>query len=263
MINFRLILILAILFPSCIQKKEAVPEKVIQFTEEAIEASINTYPLNNFYQAYFDQSVPQEYIDKLSANAIIWRGLEHNSELRQASLISAFRGNNEYLLKYWVAFKDNRKFSYTINVFDKNGEMTLRKFEPLDVNIASTFYSPDTNFDIPDFASNRTKIYFTYTLIFATLLFVIVLAFRKQEYLLLLTIPFLFVYEQGMSIISFDGIEILSPKTHFGFPIFQNIDLHFTSISITTTGVFLVWLIIGLFLFFSGKRNKSMLYNNV
>ena len=259
-----LILLATVLITSCSQKNDLIPEKILQFSENAIAASINTYPLKGFYQTYFDHNVPQEYIDKLNSNSIVWRGMEHNTELREANLINQNGGNSEYLLKYWVTFKeDSRKFSYSINVLEKEKKMTLKRFEPLNVNIASTFYSPDTKFDIPNFDSNRIKIYFTYISIFVTLLIIILLAVWKRKYLLLLSIPLLFVYKQGVSVYSYKGIDILSPKTNFGLPLFENIDLHFTSISLTTTGVFYVWAIIGVFMIFSIKRNKNTHHNNV
>lgn len=260
-----LILLATVLFTSCSQKNDQIPEKIFQFSEKAIGASISTYPLKDFYNdTYFNENVPKEYLNRLNANAIIWKGIKHNTELREANLINQNGENSEYLLKYWVTFKeDSRKFSYSINVLDKEGKMTLTRFEPLNVNIASTFYSPDNKFNIPNFDSNRTKIYFTYTSIFVTLLIIIVLAIWKRKYLLLLSIPLLFVYKQGISVYSYKGIDILSPKTNFGLPLFENIDLHFTSISLTTTGVFYVWAIIGLFMIFSIKRNKNTYHNTV
>lgn len=259
-----LILLATVLFTSCSQKNDQIPENILQFSEKAIGASINTYPLKGFYQTYFDQSVPQEYIDKLHLNSIIWKGMEHKTELREANLINQNGENSEYLLKYWVTFKeDSRKFSYTINVLEKDKKMTLKGFEPLDVNIASTIYSTESKFDIPNFDSNISEIVFTYISIFVTFLIIIVLAVWKRKYLLLLSIPLLFIYKQGMAIYSFKGVDILLPKTNFGLPQFENIDLYFTSISLTTIGVFYVWAIIGLFLIFSMLRNKHTQHNNV
>ncbi|SHJ96448.1 hypothetical protein SAMN04487911_1771 [Arenibacter nanhaiticus] len=163
--KIQLFIIVISLFLSC-KNKEIVPEKIIQFSEEAIEKSIDTYPLKDFYNdTYFSENVPKEYLNRLNANAFIWRGMEHHTELREANLINQYGDSFEYLLKYWVTFKDNRKFSYSLNVLEKNGKITLNKFEPLNVNIASTFYSPETKFNIPDFASNRIKIYSAYILI--------------------------------------------------------------------------------------------------
>ena len=45
--------------------------------------------------------------------------MEHNTELREANLIHQIGGNSEYLLKYWVTFKNNRKFSYSLNVLEQ------------------------------------------------------------------------------------------------------------------------------------------------
>lgn len=263
MTKIQLFIIVISLFLSC-NNKEIIPEKIIQFSEKAIEKSIDTYPLKNFYNdTYFSENVPKEYLNRLNTNAIIWRGMEHNTELREANLINQYGNSFEYLLKYWVTFKGDRKFSYSLNVLEKNGKITLNKFEPLNANIAATFYSPNTKYDIPNFTSNKIKIYSAYTLILATLIVTIILAIRKRKYLLLLTIPLLFVYDQGMSVFSFEGIKILSSKTYFGLPLFQNIDLHFTSISLITTGVFFVWGIIGLFIILLGKKNKNMHYNKV
>jgi len=242
-----LFLLTAILITSCSQKENQIPEKILQFSEKAIGASI-THPLNGFYQTYFDHNVPQDYIDKLERNAIIRDGREYNTELREANLINQYEGNSEYFLKYWVTFKNNSKFSYSINVLEKDGRMALKRFDPLNVDIASTLFSPNKKFNIPNFESNRNKIYFTYTSIFATLLIIIILAVWKRRYLLLLVIPLLFIHKQGMTIFDYERIVVTSPKTYFGLPLFHNIDLHFTSISLTTTGVFYVWAIIGLFL---------------
>lgn len=252
-----LIFLATVLLTSCSLINNQTPEKVFQFSKKAIEASINTYPLKDFHQTYFDHSVPQEYIDRLNSNSIIWRGMKHNTELREANLIHQIGGNSEYLLKYWVTFKNNRKFSYSLNVLENEGKLTLKRFEPLNVNIASTFYSPGNKFDIPNFDSNRTTIFYTYITIFVTLLIIIVVAVWKRKYLLLVSIPLLFIYKQGMSVYSFKGIDVLAPKTNFGLPMFQNIDLHFTSISLTTTGVYYVWAIIGLFMIFSIIKNKN------
>lgn len=107
------------LFLSC-KNKEIVPERIIQFSEEAIEKSISTYSLKGFYNdTYFGKNVPKEYLNRLNTKAIIWKGMEHNTELREANLINQYGDNSEYLLKYWVTFKDNRKFSYLLNVLDK------------------------------------------------------------------------------------------------------------------------------------------------
>ena len=259
-----LILLATVLFTSCSQKSDQIPEKILQFSEKAIGASINTYPLKGFYQNYFDENVQQEYIAKLNSNALIWKGMEHNSELREANLIKKYAGNSEYLVKYWVTFKkDKRKFSYLLHVIEKEGKMALKRFEPLNIDIASTFYSANTKLNIPNYDSNRIKIYFAYTLILITLITIIVLAIRKRKYLLLLAIPLLFVYNQGMSIFSFKEIKVVSSKIYFGLPLFENIDLHFTSISLTTTGVFCVWAIIGFFIIFSIRRNKNTHHNTL
>ncbi len=53
----------------------------------------------------------------------------------------------------------------------------------------------------------------------------------------------------------FKGIEMISPKTNFGLPHYENIDLYFTSISLTPTGDFYALAIIGLFIVFSIRRN--------
>lgn len=265
MIKFRLFIALITLFLSC-KNKEIVPERIIQFSEEAIEKSIKTYPLEDFYNnSNFGHNVSQEYLDKLNSRAIIWRGMEHTIELREANLINQYKKNSEYLLKYWVTFKERkeRKFSYLINLFEKEGKIALKRFEPINANIASTFYSPNSKFDIPNFDSNRTKIYFTYISIFATLLIIIFLVVLKRKYLLLLTaIPLLFIYKQGMTIYNYQGIHILSPKTYFGLPMFKNIDLHFTHISLTVTGVFCAWTIIGIFLIGTFLIKKNNLHNN-
>ncbi|MDI9312601.1 MAG: hypothetical protein QM535_20495 [Limnohabitans sp.] len=255
MTKFRLLIVITTLFLSC-KKKEIVPEKIIQFSKKAIEASINTYPLQSFYQAYFDKSVKQEYIDKLKRAAIIWQGMEHNTELREANLVTHHGGNYEYLLKFWVTFKDTRKFSYSVNVIEKNGKMTVYKFEPMNVDIAGTLNYSDIKLDVPNFDFDWIKICFAYILIFFTLIAIIFLAIQKRNYLLLLTIPLLFIYNLGMTIFSFEEFKIIFSKTYFGLPLFQNIDLHFTSISLITTGVFFVWVIIGLFLFFQQKGIK-------
>ena len=247
--KIQLFLIIAILFASCSPKNEQVPIKILHFSEKAIEASINTYPPKVFYEAYFDHSVSQEYIDELCKNAIVWRGKEHNTTLREANFIYKAEKNAEYLLKYWVKFNDKRKFSYLLHVNEKDGKMTLMRFEPLNVNIVNSVYIPESKLDVPNYASNRIKIYFTYTLIFATLLIIIILAVWKKKYLPLLCIPLLFIYKQGMTIYNYKSIDVLQPKIYFGLPLFEHIDLYFTHLSITTTGVFYAWAIVGLFIF--------------
>ncbi|MDX1279282.1 hypothetical protein [Oceanihabitans sediminis] len=259
--NIRLILIIAILFSSCSLKTKEVPSEILQFSEKAIEASINTEPLDAFYEKYFDQNVSEEYINSLNKNAIIWKGLEHKTELREARLTNQYGVNSEFLVKYWVTFNDGRKFSYSIKVLEKEGKLTLLRFEPLNTNIASTFYSPETNFKLPDYETNRTKIYIAYTSIFAILLILVLLAFWQRKYLLLLATPLPFIYKQGITIYNFKGIEVISPKTYFGLPHYENIDLHFSSISLTTTGAFYALTIIGLFIIFSIRRNKKMATN--
>ncbi|MCH7401836.1 hypothetical protein ACFOUP_00480 [Belliella kenyensis] len=231
-------------FLSSFSIKNSIPEEINQFSQEVIEASINTYPMVDFYQTYFDQSVPQEYIDNLMAKAVIWRGLEHKIELRSAQLTYKNEGKSEYLLKYWVTFKDNRKFSYSISVFEQNGKMTLHRFEPNDVDVINTFYSARSSFDIPDVRNNVSQIIFALAAIVLSLIAIIVLAIRRKNYLLLITIPLLFIYKKSMTIFNFEGIEIITPKTYFGLPLLQNIDLYFTSISLLSTGVLYAWAII-------------------
>ncbi|MCH7407903.1 hypothetical protein MM239_00720 [Belliella sp. DSM 111904] len=216
--------------------------------------------MEDFYQAYFDHTVPQEYIDKIKENAIVWNGMEHDIVLREANLIRNLQGNSEYLLKYWVTFENEMKFSYAVNVLEKNGNLTLNRFEPIDVNILSSFYAPDTNFAAPLYSANISKIAFFFISIFGSILLIIFLTIRKKNYLLLLTIPLLFIYKQGLIIFNFKGFEILSSKFHFGLPFFKNIDLHFSSISLTMIGVFCVWAIIAVYLYFSARRNNKMNY---
>lgn len=261
--KIQLFAVVIILFLSC-KDKEVIPEKIFQFSEKAIEKSIDIYPLKDFYNdTYFSENVSKEYLNRLNINAIVWRGMEHNTELREANLINQYGNSFEYLLKYWVTFKDNRKFSYSLNVLETNGKMTLNKFEPLNANIVTSFYSPNQKIDIPNFTSNRIKIYSAYILILVTLIVTIILTIRKRKYSLLLVTPLLFVYNKGMLIFNFEGIKTLSSKTYFGLPLFKNIDLHFTSISLVTTGVFFVWGIFGLYIILSIKKNKNTHYNTV
>ncbi|NKI25239.1 hypothetical protein HCG49_01525 [Arenibacter sp. 6A1] len=247
----QLILFLAIIFCfcSCSKKEDLVPEKVLQFSEKAIDASINSHPQKDFTNTYFHYSVTDEYRNKFKLNSIIWRDSDHTISLREAKLINTYKENTEYLLKFWVTFKDNRKFSYLLQVLEEGDKMALKRFEPLNADIANSFYSPSSKFDIPDFDSNKRQMYLAYILISITLFIVIFLAVWNKKYrLLLLSIPLIFIYEQGMSIFHYEGIKIISPKTHYGLPTYENIDLYFTSISLLTTGVFYAWLIIVLFL---------------
>lgn len=257
MAKLRLLIILAILFSSCSSKNKDIPVSIYQYAENMIEASINTYPPEDFYQSNFDPEVAQEYIDGLKQNALAWNGKEHNTELRHANLVDTNAENAEYLLKYWLTFKDGRKFSYTIDVIDKNGKLTLRRFEPMDVDMAKTIYSPNNKFDIPNFASNRFKIYFAYTAILLTLFILIGIVIRKRRYLLLLAVPLLFIHKLGMTIFTYKGINVLSPELKFGLPLFKNLDLHFTAIKLSTTGVFYVWAIIALYLIWTIWRSKK------
>jgi len=265
--KITLFILLAFQFTSCSKKDDIVPKEIIQFSEKAIDASINSYPLNNltnpltnFTNSYFHSSVSKEYKKKFNSNSIIWKGAEHNISLREASLINRYRDNSEYLLKFWVTFKDNREFSYLLQVTEKEGKMALIRFEPLNADIADSFYSPSSDFNIPDFDSNRRQIYFAYISIFITLVIIIFLAVKKRKYLLLLIIPLLFLYNQGMTLYHYKGIEILSPTTHFGLPTYNNIDLHFTNISLSATGVFYSWLIIGFVLFGRSVIDKLNLH---
>lgn len=259
--KIQLFIFIALLISSC-SKQDDIPLEIYRFSQEAIEASLNANEPKDFYQAYFDQSVPQEYIDKLNANAIAWKGIKHETELRNADLLNQNGENAEYSLKYWVNFKDNGKFSYSINVLEKDGEMTLTRFEPLNVNIASTFYSPNTSYDVPDFGSNLAKLVFTYVSIFATLILIIVLAVRKKKYILLLTIPLPFIYYQKMTVFDFNGIDV-SNNIKFGLPLLQNFDLYFTSISLPITGVFLIWAVFGLFVISSVKKHKNKDFKSI
>ncbi len=252
-----LLILLVLVLGSCAKEKN-VPKEVITFSEKAIDESIDVYameddPFEKFSENYFHESVTDEYKEWFKNNSIVWKGSEHSIVLREAKLISKNDTNADYLIKFWVTFADSRKFSYLLRVSDEDGTMLLKRFEPINQDIAGTFYAPRSSYDMPDYDSNKLQIYGAYILMFLTLIGVVVLAVMKKEFRwLLLSIPLIFVYKQGLSIYKYRGIEIIHPRTHFGIPSFQHIDLYFTNLSLTTTGVFYAWFFIALF--FIGRR---------
>ncbi len=172
-------------------------------------------------------------------------------------LVSDHNEFSEYNLKYWVTFKEGGKYSYSLNVLDKEGKLTLSRFEPQKVNIGSSIHSPDSAFKVPSFDANQMKINLAYTSIGATLLILILLALWKRNFLLLIAAPLPFIYSEGMTIYHFNGIDVISPTTQFGLPRYGNIDLYFTNLSLTTTGVFYALAIIVIYMVFSiAKENK-------
>lgn len=257
--NTYLLILLCLAFYSC-KKGNIVPDEVTQFSKEALEASINVYPsdTHSFYENYFNKNIDEEYLNRLQNTAIIWRGSEHEVNLREADLVSSHAGVAEYRLTYWVTFKDKREFAYTMHVLNENGTMSLTRFEPMNTDLASTFYAPNSNYKLPNVNASRMKIFLVNILLVISFIGIVVLAIRKKKYLLLLTLPVLFIYQMGITTYHFNGITVNAVDFFYGLPpLFRNLDLHFLSFTLFPSGVVYAWALVGIYFTYIGFRTKK------
>ena len=260
-----LLALFCVVFSSC-KKEESVPDAVAQFSEEALEASINVYPSDtySFYENYFNERVNEEYLDRLYKNAIIWRGTEHEVTLQEADLISSIAGVAEYRFNYWVTFNDKREFLYTMHVLNENGTMSLTRFEPMTADVASTFYAPNSTFATPNVFTNKLIVQLTYGLMLISFISIVFLAFKKKNYLLLLSLPLLFIYKMGMTTYHFEGVTVDSLDLYYGIPLlFNTTDLRFLSIDLLPIGVFFAWASIILYFVVSSFKTKKYALANL
>ena len=145
-----------------------------------------------------------------------------------------------------------------MHVLNENGTMSLTRFEPMNADVASTFYAPKSNYSLPNVNASRMKIFWVNLLLVISFIGIVVLAIRKKKYALLLTLPVLFIYQMGMTIYHFNGITVNAMDFFYGVPLlFQNLDLHFLSVTLFPSGIVYAWALVGVYLMYTGFKTKE------